>query len=222
MNSVFSYVNYRRFLKDYYQQAKAEKKYFSYRYFSRRAGINSPNFLKVVIEGKRNLSSRTIDKFAGALGLDKKETVFFRRLVVFNQAKTASEKQESYIILREMANQMRLHADAADFPGIFDTWYGNVVRELMAGTVPAGRNPTEETGNGGELIYSENTHRRSINRTRHPRAGSFSAAGTGRPVRPLSDTAPDHPVQDLTFGFRGSSTVTLTTNRNSTVTQFVF
>jgi hypothetical protein len=42
MNSVFNYVNYRR-------------------------------FLKVVIEGKRNLSSKTIDKFANALGLRSKQ-----------------------------------------------------------------------------------------------------------------------------------------------------
>ena len=137
MISIFNYVNYRRFLKDYYLKAKAEKKCFSYRYFSRRAGINSPNFLKVVIEGKRNLSSTTIEKFASALGLDQKETVFFRRLVVFNQARTVPEKQESYIILREMANQMRQDNQGADIEGLINKWYSNAVREIMTET--AGR-----------------------------------------------------------------------------------
>jgi hypothetical protein len=223
MNSVFNYVNYRRFLKDYYQQAKAEKKYFSYRYFSRRAGINSPNFLKVVIEGKRNLSSKTIDKFANALGLNRNEAMFFRRLVVFNQAKTASEKQESYIILREIANQMRQNSKSADFHGSFEKWYTNVVRELIADAPQSHGHQPEETGNEGELIYTKPT-RRAMPRTQCPPqrpVGSFNATGL-LTLWPQFETTPEHLACVQMFKFQGQSTFTATANGNATVKQFVF
>ena len=46
---------------------KATKPQFSYRYFSRVAGFSSPNFLKLVAEGQRNLSPKSIAKFAKKL-----------------------------------------------------------------------------------------------------------------------------------------------------------
>jgi hypothetical protein len=223
MNSVFNYVNYRRFLKDYYQQAKAEKKYFSYRYFSRRAGINSPNFLKVVIEGKRNLPSKTIDKFANALGLNRNETMFFRRLVVFNQAKTASEKQESYIILREIANQLRQNSKSADFSESFEKWYTNVVRELMADATQRSESHSDETGNGGELIYTKNI-RRTMPRAQYPPQrpiGSFNGTGL-LTLWPQVETTPDHMACVQMFKFQGQPAFTATANGNTTVQQFVF
>jgi hypothetical protein len=222
MNSVFNYVNYRRFLKDYYQQAKAEKKYFSYRYFSRRAGINSPNFLKVVIEGKRNLSSKTIDKFANALGLNRNEAMFFRRLVVFNQAKTASEKQESYIILREIANQMRQNSKSADSHESFEKWYTNVVRELIADAPQSHENQPEDTGNGGELICTKNT-RRAMPRTQgQPQrpVGSFNATGL-LTLWPQVETTPEHLACVQMFKFQGQPAFTATANGNATVKQFI-
>ena len=45
MINIFEYQNYRLYLKDYYQEQKSTKKYFSYRYFSKKAGINAPAFL---------------------------------------------------------------------------------------------------------------------------------------------------------------------------------
>jgi hypothetical protein len=220
-------VNYRRFLKDYYLKAKAEKKYFSYRYFSRRAGINSPNFLKVVIEGKRNLSSTTIEKFASALGLDQKETVFFRRLVVFNQARTASEKQESYIILREMANQLRLSGHGADLAGFIGKWYTNAVRELMTdqnGALQAGRETREETGKGGDFRYADGTIHQMETAGRHPADRSGHTAGTKGVLTlwPQVEMHKGHLASVQTFSFQLLSTLTATTNGNGTTKQFAY
>ena len=53
--NVFEYTDYRKFLKDYYEDNKGKKPYFSYRYLSKKAGINASAFFKYVIEGKRGL-----------------------------------------------------------------------------------------------------------------------------------------------------------------------
>ena len=86
MEKVFTYIDYRKFLLDYYNEKKATTHFFSYRYFFNKASIKSPVFLKQVIEGERNLTLQTIDKFIGALNLNKKEATFFRHLVQFNQS----------------------------------------------------------------------------------------------------------------------------------------
>lgn len=89
---IYIYTDYRVYLKDVYTHLKAETPYFSYRYFSKVAGFTSPNFLKLVIDGERNLSHDGLNKFCQALKLKGKEARYFRLLVLMNQAVTTEEK----------------------------------------------------------------------------------------------------------------------------------
>src|SRR5664279_1428769 len=92
MVNITSYVDYREYLRDFFEQKKRELRFYSYRLFSQRAGLKSPNFLKLVIMGERNLSKQSVLKFARALGINKKETEYFENLIFFNQSKTLEEK----------------------------------------------------------------------------------------------------------------------------------
>lgn len=93
---IFKYLDYRLYLADTYTYYKQTTTYFSYRYFSSKAGINSSSFLKLVIEGKRGLTDETCEKFIHALRLWGKEGDFFRVLVKYNQAKTPQEKLRNF------------------------------------------------------------------------------------------------------------------------------
>jgi uncharacterized protein (TIGR02147 family) len=131
MRTIFEYIDYRKFLGDFYAYKKKTSHAFSYRYFSAKAGFASPVFLKLVIEGKRNLSRASIDKFCGALQLTKKESSYFKSLVLFDQAKFADEKQEHYMALRSIESSVSekiLEADQYDY---FGNWYNVVIRELI-------------------------------------------------------------------------------------------
>ena len=64
MVKLYSYIDYRKYLKDYYTDKKENTRYFSFRYFADKAGINSPGFIKDVLEGKRNLTNRATEKFS--------------------------------------------------------------------------------------------------------------------------------------------------------------
>ena len=63
MQSIFEFIDYRKYLDIYYKEQKEKTHFFSYRYFSQRAEIASPSFLKHVIDGKRNLTRPVIEKF---------------------------------------------------------------------------------------------------------------------------------------------------------------
>lgn len=90
------YMNYRLFLADFYKfKRKASKgslRAYNYAVFSAAANIKSPNYLKMIIEGKRNLSDDMIGKFGKALGFLKDQTDEFRLLVHFTQATDPAER----------------------------------------------------------------------------------------------------------------------------------
>src|SRR5688572_30102358 len=90
---IFAYDNYRAFLKDFYEAKRKTAEKISFRQFARLAGFNSPSFLKMVIDGKRNLSNESIGKVASALRFNKEEAEFFNHLVLFNQAEGVEQKK---------------------------------------------------------------------------------------------------------------------------------
>jgi uncharacterized protein (TIGR02147 family) len=131
MRSIYEFIDYRKFLDTFYTEQKKKSRNFSYRYFCRKAGINSPSFLKHVIDGKRNLTRAMIEKFRVALKLTPKESLYFRNLVFFNQAKTSIEKQEHYAVLRSMAGGVKESVLGADTYDYFTNWFTPVIRELV-------------------------------------------------------------------------------------------
>ena len=75
LNNVFGYLDYRVLLRDYYLYRKQDKRGFSYRQFSLKAKLSSPSYLKMVIDGTRNLSSEMALNFAKTIGLKKKNEI---------------------------------------------------------------------------------------------------------------------------------------------------
>lgn len=131
LRTVFEFIDYRKYLENYYAEQKRRTKTFSYRYFAKRAGISSPSFLKFIIDGKRNLTTPMIEKFCTALKLGSKEAKYFNSLVHFNQAKTAKEKQDHYAILRFLGNPVFEEILRVNQYDYFDKWPTPIIRELV-------------------------------------------------------------------------------------------
>lgn len=112
---------------------KRTQKQFSYRYFSRIAGYASPNFLKLVAEGQRQLSLDSIQRFADALGLDERERDQFEALVRLGQATNDAERNRFYGKLRRTADASppALRLERAQYE-VYSLWYAIPVRDLIA------------------------------------------------------------------------------------------
>lgn len=91
--SVFGYTDYRTYLRDFYDFRKDGQHGYSYRTFSKSAGFASPNILKLVVDGERNISPEAVQKFVKALGLKGQMADYFATLVRLNQAKTDVDKE---------------------------------------------------------------------------------------------------------------------------------
>jgi uncharacterized protein (TIGR02147 family) len=130
--SVFDFLDYRAYLRAYYDAAKKRAAGFSFRAFSERAGLRSPNFLKLVIDGDRNLGQESIAKFADALGLQGEERGFFADLVAFAQAEDSVEKNRVFERLaasRRFRTARRIDSMVHEY---LSHWYHPVIRELVA------------------------------------------------------------------------------------------
>src|ERR1035438_176071 len=104
---VFDYLDYREFLKDFYQHKKSLNPNFSLAVFSQKAGLATRNYLKRVIDGERPLSSESIPKFCLGLGLGVKEKVYFEALVNFNQTKDDDSKKHYFSSLTQAAENVK-------------------------------------------------------------------------------------------------------------------
>jgi uncharacterized protein (TIGR02147 family) len=128
---VFAYGDYRQFLADAYAHEKAARYGFSVRVFARRAGIRSSNYLRLVIDGKRNLSRAMAVRFAEGAGLRGAEAEFFCELVDYCQAASAVERNRSYERLarfRQFRAVRQLDGAQAEY---HSRWYLPALRELV-------------------------------------------------------------------------------------------
>ena len=131
MVSVYSYIDYRRFLKDRFAELKRERKRFSFRAFSRQSGGKSSAFLKLVMDGKRNLAKSGIEMVVRGFKLSAKERRYFELLVGLNQA-TNNEEKDRYF--REILGNRRFVAAkplAATQFFLFSHWFYVAVLEAV-------------------------------------------------------------------------------------------
>lgn len=129
---VFAYLDYRKFLREYYRRRKRESRAFSFRYFARKAGLTSPNHLKRVMDAERNLTDETALRYADAIGLDGDARAYFCELVRFDQAKTSREKSAAYRRLTQFRGYRRAQMLDARHDRYHSEWYIPTIREMLA------------------------------------------------------------------------------------------
>lgn len=130
--SVFEYLDYRAYLRDHYKERKAHEYGFSHRAFSKRAGLRSTNYLKLVMDGERNLTPEMAHQFAAGCGLEKAAIDYFCELVAFNQAESAVERNRCHERLMRYKQYRALHQLDAAQTLYHSTWYLPAIRELAA------------------------------------------------------------------------------------------
>jgi uncharacterized protein (TIGR02147 family) len=130
MINIFEYFDYRQYLKDFYENEKKTKPWFSYRYISAKVKLN-PGYIVKVFQGKIHLGVKNIPPFAGLLGLEGKERDYFAELLLFGRAKQQNEIEQRFERLQSIKGvKFRTVADSkSDF---FAEWHHMAVRSLIS------------------------------------------------------------------------------------------
>lgn len=139
MKPVIEYNDFREFLRDFYLERKCRAG-FTWRDFAKAAGYSSPVFLKLVCDGKANLSEVGVERVAAAVGLSGVDLQYFRLLVGFDQEKDSSVKRDLFKELRKLAKDNSVTLVGEDQYDYYDSWLNPVIRELapkMNGATPS-------------------------------------------------------------------------------------
>lgn len=128
---VFEYDDYRDYLKDYLELRREIKSTFTQRYFAQRYGFSSPSFCNFVINGKRNLSDRSLSKLVAALELNATKADYFESLVHFNQTADMLEKDIFFNEMQKLRKRVKSKPLTVKQSDYFSKWYNPVLRELV-------------------------------------------------------------------------------------------
>lgn len=131
MKPAVEYNDYRCYMQDFYDEHKRTSS-FTWREFARLAGFTSPTYLKLVCEGRSNLSDLGVERVASAMNLGGFERVFFRYLVEFNQAKDDETRKNAYASMQDIAKANKIRVVDSDAFTYFESWKNPVLRELAA------------------------------------------------------------------------------------------
>jgi uncharacterized protein (TIGR02147 family) len=129
--SVFDYLDYRQFLRDFYVQQKKTNTFFSYRYIGNKVGMDS-SFLIKVLQGHLHVAEDRIEKFNKICNFNDKEAAYFEALVHFNKAKSEKESKLYFekMLSINKAKSDRITENQYEF---FQKWYYSAVWSLLDG-----------------------------------------------------------------------------------------
>lgn len=129
MKSIFEYLDYRCFLKDFYGEKKSRQSFFSYRLFGAKVGVDASYLVKVLIKA-RHISDSSIARFADFCGLGDREAEYFEALVHFAKAKSHKESKlyfEKLLSVKSVdANTLLNHQYE-----YYRKWYHSAVRSVL-------------------------------------------------------------------------------------------
>ena len=127
---IYGYLDYRAYLRDWFQARRARDPKFSRRQFARLAGKRSPGLLTTVMDGQRQLTAPMVHAFASAMELTADESAFFAALVQLDQAVDTRARNEAW--RRVSATKAFREARPAHGASVeyLSHWWYPVVREL--------------------------------------------------------------------------------------------
>jgi|ERR1035437_4701157 uncharacterized protein (TIGR02147 family) len=127
---VFSFLDHRDFLRDWFQAKRNQARGFSYRTFAHKAGFASHAFLSEVIQGRRNLSEESAEKCVLALGLVGDAARYFSVLVHYGQEVHPEKRRDLLADLLRLQATRSIERVGGKKTEYFAHWIHMAVREL--------------------------------------------------------------------------------------------
>lgn len=133
---VFDHSDYREYLKKALEFKRSKNPSYSESAFLKQAGFgpNSRGYFGLIVNGKRNLSSKSILGFGQALKLNDKEMSYFENLVHYNQAD--NDKDKAYYFGRVSqairGKETKAYELMRSQYNYFYNWYLVAIKELAS------------------------------------------------------------------------------------------
>lgn len=128
---IINYLDYKDYLRDKFSYTSYKDKKHSIRWLAKKAGINSPQLISMVVNGKRKLSKEMASSLSFALELSDEEEEYLFLLIDLQDSKIGDHREE---ILQRIRSQFHgglfknLGRDDIEY---LSKWYYPVIRESV-------------------------------------------------------------------------------------------
>ncbi len=129
MKSIKEYLEYREFLKDYYEEKKRNNIFFSYRFIGDKVGID-PSHLVKIFQKQRHIGNSSIETFIKFCGLEGTDGEYFDALVHFNKAKSDRECKNFYEKLLSLKGLKSFVLEKRQYE-YYTKWYYSAILTLL-------------------------------------------------------------------------------------------
>jgi uncharacterized protein (TIGR02147 family) len=129
--NIYDYVDYRSFLNDLTKELKQKRAHFNHSNIAKWAGLKSPGYLKMIIDGKRNLTADMMARFCEVLHIDGRERRYFEALVLYNQEENPDRKKRNFEELSVLAPRVEHYEIKKAQHKYFTKAYYPCVREIV-------------------------------------------------------------------------------------------
>lgn len=129
--TVFDYMNINLYLQDFYQFQKSIDSQFSYEFWSRQLGFSNKTLLRMIVMGKRRLTSDSKEKFYRVLDLNSLEKEYFDALTDYCQAQTAKQRQAMGTRLIQVQRMTFVQTEYTADSGILKSVYGPIIMTIL-------------------------------------------------------------------------------------------
>ncbi len=129
--NLYEYLDFRTLLRDYFEGCRAKSSKYSMRFFAKRLGFGSPNYIQRILAGERKLSEATLDRLIEMLELKGTEQEYFELLVRMEQTKDINRRNQYFNQISSIRRRKTkvTTLDEAQYACI-SSWIHWVVREI--------------------------------------------------------------------------------------------
>ena len=129
MDSIFEYLDYKKYLTDYLEMKKERNSAFSLRLLARQLDMDASNILKIM-QGQRELSKSGVSKFVKLFGFKSRESEYFETLVLFSKSKNEDKSRELFEKLNSIANMPIKRVDVEQYE-FYKKWYNTAILAFL-------------------------------------------------------------------------------------------
>lgn len=129
MDNLYSSLDYRSFLRQCFEERKAQNTYYSYRLLGSKTGLDASYLVKLFQE-KVHLSEKKVGAICDAFEIAGRAREYFEILVAFNKAKSQKQSQALFEKLNQFHDiqSVKLRTNQYEY---YQKWYHSAVRATI-------------------------------------------------------------------------------------------
>ncbi|MGL1900662.1 MAG: TIGR02147 family protein [Fibrobacterales bacterium] len=128
--NIYSFYDYREFLKTYLHWQNENNPLFSHRWFTQKAGYRSTGLYLDIVQSKSNLTVNMASKFAKAMKLSEREHEYLVLLILYDTCKNDAAKEQYLEEIKRFVptkyTQLKDHHRR-----YYENWYYSAIREAL-------------------------------------------------------------------------------------------